>query len=110
MHAGQVLVYLRVHFKVCRCARPWKLAVLNYLNFGDFRDSQCDTRTLGFQQVSALQEAGLIVMQLSSAGQPGSTREVYDPQYSHIWVLLNSNPHKVAFEAPAGQPHNFALA
>jgi hypothetical protein len=60
---------------------------------------------LVFQYLSMLQEAGLIVMQLSSAGQPGSTQEVYDPQYSHIWVLLNSNPHKVSFGAPAGQPH-----
>ena len=61
------------------------------------------TRAPSLQQLSVLQEAGLIVMQLSSAGQPGSTQQVYDPQYSHVWVLLNSNPHKVAFEAPAGQ-------
>ncbi len=69
----------------------------------------CCTRMPGFQHFSLLQEAGLIVMQLSSAGQPGSTQQVYDPHYSHIWVLLNSNPHKVAFEAPAGWPRKLCF-
>ena len=63
----------------------------------------------GFQLVGVVQEAGLIVMQLSSAGQPGSTHEVYDPHYSHIWVLLNSNPHKVAVKPPAGWPCSFCF-
>lgn len=57
---------------------------------------------LHFHNTGPNQEAGLIVMQISSAGQPDSSQEVYDPQYSHVWVLLNSNPHKVAFEPPAG--------
>ncbi|KAL0036544.1 hypothetical protein WJX77_012089 [Trebouxia sp. C0004] len=67
--------------------QPWET-----VNYADCHDGQ----TLFDQEV------GLIVMQLSSASQPGSTQGVYDPEYSHIWVLLNSNPHKVSFEAPAG--------
>lgn len=50
-----------------------------------------------------LQEAGLIVMQLSSASQSASEQAVYDPQYSQIWVLLNSTPRTISFEAPSGQ-------
>ncbi len=33
--AGRVLVYLRLQYKACRSARPWKLAVPNYVIFRD---------------------------------------------------------------------------
>lgn len=44
------------------------------------------------------------MMQLSSASQSAGEQAVYDPQYSQIWVMLNSTPQTVSFEAPAGQP------